>query len=326
MAENTGTTLNDRLAEAQSRPTGSQAPKTTPTRPQGEEPKPKSMMGYRIVIILLIVVLGAVSAFYFNINSQQEEEYALLVEDRSKVQDNLDKIITEFDDLETNNEELKLSMEIERNRADSIITQLKKERSFNYTKLKKYEQEVGTLRTIMRGYLQQIDSLNNLNQQLISENVSYKKQISNVELRAEEAEERAKELNNKVKEGSKLRAEGVSVVGINSKGKEMSRVKRADRLSINFTVVPNELAAPGNKEIYARVTSPDGYVLTTEELPTFDVNGEKLTYTASREVDYQNESLAVSIFFAGTGFVDGTYKVELYYTDYMIGSSEVTLR
>lgn len=321
--ENKEKTLNDRLAEQAK---GSTTPGYTPKPKESGDSGKKSLTGYRIVIGLLVVILGGISALYFNIHSQQESDYNLLVEDRNAVQENLTGIISDFDKLKTSNEELKVSMEIERHRADSIITQLKKERSFNYSKLKKYEKEVGTLRTIMRGYLQQIDSLNNLNQQLISENVGYKKQISNVELRAEEAEERARELDNKVKEGSKLRAEAIAILPLNAKGKEMSRAKRAERLSINFTVVPNELAAPGNKEIFARVTSPDGYVLTTEQLPTFDLNGEKLTYTASREVDYQNESLPVSIFFAGTGFVEGTYKVELYYSNYIIGSGEVALR
>ncbi len=319
--ENKEKTLNERLAEQTKDQGFSPKGKPAPAATSG-----KSLTGYRIVIALLVVILGAISALYFSIHNQQKADYALLTEDRDKVQSNLTELISNYDKLETSNAELKVNMEIERHRADSIITQLKRERSLNYSKLKKYEREVGTLRSIMRGYLQQIDSLNNLNQKLISENVSYKKQISTVELRAEEAEERAKELDNRVKEGSRLRAESITITALNSKGREMSRVKKAARLSINFTVAANELAAPGNKEIFARITSPDGYVLATEQIPTFNVNGEKLTYSASREVDYQNASLPVSIFFAGSGFVEGVYIVELYYSNYMIGTSKVSLR
>ena len=53
---------------------------------------------------------------------------------------------------------------------------LKKERSWSLAKIKQYEKEVGTLRTIMRGYIKQIDSLNTLNKQLIEENVSFRGQ------------------------------------------------------------------------------------------------------------------------------------------------------
>ncbi len=31
----------------------------------------------------------------------------------------------------------------------------------------------------------------------------------------------------------------------------------------------------GNKAIYVRITSPDGYVLTTEAMPTFEFEGER---------------------------------------------------
>ncbi len=325
-------TLNEILAEA------AEAQKSAPIKEQEYTPTPQyqmpedggdnnsSMKGYRIVIGILTVILVALSILYFSMHRQQQADYNLLSVDRDSIQSNLNSIITEFDELQINNEELQLSMEIERDRADSIITQLKRERSFNYAKLKQYENEVGTLRSIMRGYLQQIDSLNNLNQKLISENVSYKKQISTVELRAEVAEERAKELDNRVREGARLRAQNISITTLNDNGREVSRVKRAVRLSVNFTIAPNELAAPGNKNIYVRITSPDGYVLTTDAIPTFTLNGESLTYSASREVDYQNSALPVSIFFAGSGFIDGIYGVELYNEDYLIGSSKITLQ
>ncbi len=336
-------TLNERLAaaaaaEQQNKPVGEQGfvPPARPITPRPSSPKRggggkkgggnDDMKGYRIAIGILTVILVALSILYFGMYRQQSSDYDLLRIDRDSIQNNLSSIITEFDELQINNEEMQVSMEIERHRADSIITQLKRERSFNYSKLKQYEREVGTLRTIMRGYLQQIDSLNNLNQKLISENVSYKKKISSVELRAEVAEERAKELDNRVREGARLRAQGISITMLNDNGRDVSRAKRATRLSINFTLATNELAAPGNRAIYVRITSPDGYVLTTDQIPTFMLNGESMTYSASREIDFQNSALSVSIFFAGSGFIDGVYGVELYSEDYAIGSSSIELQ
>ena len=51
-----------------------------------------------------------------------------------------------------------------------------------------------------------------------------------------------------------------------------------------------------------------------------------MNYSASREVDYQNEDLEVNIFYNGSGFAAGTYKVQLYSDGYMIGSTELVLR
>ena len=56
----------------------------------------------------------------------------------------------DFDDLQLSNDTLSLQMGIERQRADSLMQRLKQERSWSLAKIKQYEKEVGTLRTIMR--------------------------------------------------------------------------------------------------------------------------------------------------------------------------------
>ena len=155
----------------------------------------KAVRGYRIVIIILAVILVALSVVYFNMHRQQQAEYALLEEDRTKIQGDLDSLIVSFDDLKIQNDSIAANLE----EANQLMEQLKNERRLNYAKIRAYEKEVGTLRTVMQGYIRQIDSLNNINQQLTRENISYKKEISTAQLRAEMAEERAEELNNRVR-------------------------------------------------------------------------------------------------------------------------------
>ena len=116
------------------------------------------------------------------------------------------------------------------------------------------------------------------------------------------------------------------LVALNAKGNPVSRVRTATTLRIDFTLNANELATPGSREVYVRITSPDGYILSTEQTPSFEFEGGKLSYSASRNVDYQNEDLDVSIFYNGSGFAAGTYKVQLYSGGYLMGTSEVALR
>ena len=103
-------------------------------------------------------------------------------------------------------------------------------------------------------------------------------------------------------------------------------MKNAATLRVDFTVAANALAATGNIKIYMRITAPDGYLLSTESMPSFKYHGENLGYSASREIDYQNEDIDVSIFYKGSGFTPGTYKVELYANGNLIGSNEVPMR
>ena len=220
------------------------------------------------------MILAAITVLYYNIHRQQQADYDLLVIDRDSIQNNLSDLMQDFDDLQLSNDTLSLQMGIERQRADSLMQRLKQERSWSLAKIKQYEKEVGTLRTIMRGYLHQIDSLNTLNKKLIDENVSYRKEITTAQMRAEMAEEKAQELNNKVRQGSVINARGIRMVALNARSKEVSRIKNAERLRVDFTLTANALATPGEKTIYVRITSPDGYVLTTEAMPTFEFEGE----------------------------------------------------
>ncbi len=286
----------------------------------------KSIRGYRIVIILLAVILAAISILYFNMHRRQQEDFDLLQIDRDSIKSSLSELIVDFDSLRVDNDSIALSLGIERQRADSLMERLTKERKWNYAKIKQYEKEVGTLQSLMRTYLRQIDSLNTLNKKLAAENVSYRKEISEVKQRAELAEEKASELDNMVRVGSVLKARAITLTPLNAKSKEVSRVKSAARLRTDFMLAANELTQPGNKTVYVRILAPDGYVLSAEGAPSFSYEGEKLSYTAERTVDYQNQDIEVGIFYTGSGFTAGKYTVQLYCEGRLIGSEDVVLK
>ena len=282
----------------------------------------KSLRGYRVVIILLAIILAGLSVLYFNLNRQQQMDYELLKADRDTIQNNLTSLINEYDNLKYQNDTIAAQLA----KANEMVEQLKRERRFNYNKMREYQKEVGTLRAVMKSYLRQIDSLNTINKKVIGENVSLRKEISTANLRADVAEEKASELQNKVAQGSVLRARDITLVPLTANDKPTTRVKNAATLRVDFTVGANELAKAGYRQIYLCITSPDGYLLSTDAMPTFNYQGTKKGYSASREVDYQNEDVDVSIFYKGSGFIPGTYKIELYMDGNRIGTTEVAVR
>ena len=110
----------------------------------------KSIRGYRIVIIILSVILVAISALYFGIHRQQMLDNELLRADRDSIQNDLGRLMEDYDNLHVANDSISASLDIERGRADSLMNQLRKERRWSLAKIKQYEKEVGTLRTVMR--------------------------------------------------------------------------------------------------------------------------------------------------------------------------------
>ena len=282
----------------------------------------KSLRGYRIVVILLAIILAGLSVLYISLNRQQQADYELLKIDRDSIQSDLSSLIDEYDGLKYQNDTIAAQLA----KANEMVEQLKYERRLNYNKIKQYQKEVGTLRSVMKNYLRQIDSLYTINKKVSAENVSLRKEISTANLRADVAEERASELQNRVQQGSILRARDITMISLNANDKVVTRVQKATTLRVDFTVGANELAKAGNRNIYLCIISPEGYLLSTDAMPTFLFQGSKKAYSASREIDYQNEDVDVSIFYKGSGFIPGTYKVELYTNDNLLGSTEIAVR
>lgn len=288
----------------------------------------KALLGYRVIVILLVIILAGVSALYFSLNREQEkiyqeleQEHKALEVERDTIASNFASLRKEYDALGVKND----SIAAELAKGDSIIRQLKRERQLSFSTIKRYQKEVGTLRAVMKNYLHQIDSLNNINKKLSGENTTLRKEVSQARLRADKAEEREKELVNTVKKGAVLKARGIRLVAQNAKGRPVTRIGRARTLLVSFTLAANELAAPGNRRIHLCIYGPDGVILGGS---SFSYHGKSKQCTASREVDYQNEDLDVTIFYHGSGgkdFVEGTYKVELYMDGGLLGSTRVAM-
>lgn len=288
----------------------------------------RSIKGLKTMLLIAAILL--LPAAYFSISyivkyRSIKEDYAivesarqLFEEQNALLQRDAESLVHELEELKDRND----TMMIKYQEAVTMLEQLQKERTYNYNQLAKYKKEVETLRGVMKGYLRQIDSLNTINSNLQAENVAYKKEITTAQLRADVAEERADELGTKVRIGSVIRTSAVRIVALNDNSKEVRRIKQAARLRVDFELTANELAEPGEKSIYICITAPDGYVLSSEDMILFMYEGEEMMASAVRKVDYENQSVPVSIYYDGTHFEKGTYRVDIYIDGRHSGSQE----
>jgi uncharacterized protein len=244
------------------------------------------------------------------------------------MEDELTAWISQHDSLKIKHDTLAKAYTEEITKAREMIDQLKNERRLNYNALAKYKKEIESMRAIMKNYLKQIDSLNKEVKVVSAENIDLKKKMKSETLRAEMAEEAAKEAQNLIKQGSVLRARDIRLVALRTKGNsetEVPNIDRANKLRIDFAIGANELAEAGRRNVYVCLTA-GGYLLCTEDMPTFKYQGAQKNYSAAREVDYQNEDIPVSIFYDGKDMPGGKYKIELYMDDTLIGSTEVEMK
>ena len=285
--------------------------------------------GFMLCAIIAIVLPIPAAYFSISLGMQKktiednleivESARRIFEDENSMLQRNAEDLVTELEGLKDQNDTMMLKYQ----EAVVMLEQLQREKTYNYEQLAKYKKEVATLRNVMKGYLRQIDSLNTINSNLQAQNIQYKKEINTAQLRADVAEEKADELNTKVRIGSVIQASGIRMTALNAKSNEVKRMRLAKRLKVDFDLTANELAEPGEKSVYLRILGPDGYLLAPSEVILFSFEGDEMRASEVRKVDYENESVPVSIFYDGETFTNGTYTVEIYVDGRLSGSKEI---
>jgi hypothetical protein len=288
--------------------------------PQGT--KKGSPTGMIVASIVLGIALIALIYMYFDKKNKMAEMETVLTQEKDSLANELRHMVVAYDTLKTNNDTLNAGLQKQKNK----IVQLLSINASNVQLIKKYKNEITTMREIMKSYIVQIDSLNTRNKLLVSENTEIKQQIDQVRTSNTELSKVKEELSSKVEVASIIQAKNIVAVSLNKKRKETTRIGNLDKLRICFTLRENPLAKAGQKDVYMRVIRPDSLVVTSSPDNLFSYKGNKIIYSATRQVDYMNQDIEVCIFLDNKGdFVVGNYSVELYLEDNIIGRTNFML-
>ncbi len=142
-----------------------------------------------------------------------------------------------------------------------------------------------------------------------------------------------KELTEKVTAAAALRAEGVNVYAISSRGKESSvnnqKAKKVDKIRVMFHLQENTFANKEIKTVFLRIIEPTGTTISDYNLGsgTFDFKGRELTFTSRQRIFYENNHQSVEFIHSRqNGFKPGKHEIELYAEGYLIGLGTFEVR
>jgi cell division protein FtsB len=277
------------------------------------------------MIAISIILAGALIFLvfmYFNQKNNMIEMETILTQEKDSLATELRHMVNAYDTLKTNNDSLNAGLEKERAR----IVKLLSINASNAQLIKKYKSEITTMREIMKSYIVQIDSLNTRNKVLVAENTEIRQQITQVRSTNTELSKVKEELTSKVEIASIIQAKNITAASLNKNRKETTRINLLDKLRICFTLRENPLAKAGTKEVFMRVIRPDSLVIASSPDNLFEYKGNKMIYSANRQVDYMNQDIEMCIFLDNTGdFIIGNYSVELYLEDNIIGRTNFML-
>ncbi|MBO4670966.1 MAG: hypothetical protein J5640_03890 [Bacteroidales bacterium] len=275
-------------------------------------------------MIAVAVLLGAALAYVLY---QKNTLVGELNIEKQELTEQIEALRSDYESLSSDYDAINLQLDSSREEVAQLVDRIKKTEATDRVKMRQYEKELGTLRTIMRGYIVQIDSLNQLNHKLTVDAANARREAAEHRKRSEELSAQVEDLTGKVVTGSVIKARGIRLEAYNNSGKMIDRSKNVARLLVTLSLVENALAEPGPVRVYVRVKDPDGNLLDDGRGASFSLGGEELAATASREVDYQGQEVELSIYVNNIpAFQKGIYTVEAFTTQAKLGSAELMLR
>jgi hypothetical protein len=222
-----------------------------------------------------------------------------------------------------------ISMQLDSSRieVELLMDKLKNERQANAATIRQYQKELGTLRTVMKGYIVQIDSLQKLNTKLTADAAAARKAAADSEKKSKELAKTVENLSGQVSAGAVLKAYGLKAEAFNKSDKVTDRSSRVAYILTTLTLGENDLAERGPVTVYIRVKDPEGFLLVNENQKAFEYNGEVMNCSASREVDYQGAAIDLGIYLNDIPeYTKGVYTVEAYTSASLLGTTEFILR
>ena len=283
-----------------------------------------------LIIAVSVLVLALIGLTYLLFSEKQTnrelvQEFQL---DKEDLENEYTRFAQQYDELKltVSNDSLADLLAQEQVKTQRLLEELRTVKSSNATEIRRLKKELATLRKVMIGYINQIDSLNKLTaqqKQVIAE-VTQKynaasRQINNLS-------EEKKNLNQKVTLAAQLDATNIWIEPRNKRAKKAKKVKDIVKLAIGFTIVKNITAETGERTLYIRITKPDNDALTKSPSNTFPYENRTLTYSIKKYIEYNGEEQTINVFWDVEEFLyAGAYRVDIFADGTMIGSQKFTL-
>jgi preprotein translocase subunit SecG len=287
-----------------------------------------------ITIVLAIALFACLGVLYYvwNEKSNVVAEKEDISAEKDKITLDLLTLKDEYNDLRTNNDTINAQLTRERQKIDLLLNKIKSidaSNRNNLEKIKEYERELGSLRSVLRGYVGTIDSLDNLTQKLRAENTEIKQQATESKKKYDELSQKTDNLQTMVEKGSVVKARDVIAMAVNDKNKEVgNKASKTKQIRTCFTLTSNSIAQKGIRSLYVRIKDSSGSLLTKSPDNIFSLDdSSQLIYSAMREVDFQGEDLEVCIFYSNSeDFMKGVYNIEVYMGGTLIGTGQMLLK
>lgn len=279
-----------------------------------------------VVLTLLIAALGFLAYMLIDKEQENQQLQELAEMDKAEMANQYKEFDMQYQELQKqlSNDSLIAQIEDERRHTQQLLEELENTKASDAAEIARLKKEIASLRKVLRSYVMQVDSLNRLNQALVTENTQIKEQVAVANTQISNLSSERNQLKDKVNIAAQLDATGFWVKANNKKGKEAKKVKDVKKLAFGFTIVKNVTASNGQRIVYARILRPDNTVMGKKG--SFAYENTNLEFTEKKYIEYTGEEQSVTMYSDVEEFLEaGTYKLFIFCDGQMIGQKNFTL-
>ena len=289
-----------------------------------------------VLAVLLLIAVGFGVFQVASLKSQVQEaklqnEELMLTNEQLQLSNEFDMLNAEFQQYEDQaqrlaNDTILAKYTAAKAKVEQLMQELKSEKVKSQARIKELQNEISTLKGLLRHYIAQIDSLNKENAGLRAENQEIKSQNERLSSKVQEVTRSTETLSERMTLAEKLNVTGVSLTGLKKNGKVEKNVTKAKQLMVTFTIPQNNSTPVGEKTIYLRIVNPEGQLLGGAG--SFSFEGKSVAASARKNIEYAGDEIAgVKIYWdVNTTLTPGDYTVELFTDGYRLTSRHFTMK
>lgn len=288
-----------------------------------------SLMAVLIVVIgILLFTMNKTRGELEKVEAEKEE--IKLQRDQYQLAGEYEQLNTQFQSMEgqtrfLQNDSILTKYTEAKDKVEKLLAELKSQKISSQKRIAELQDEIKTLKGIMRHYVQIIDSLGKENAGLRAENLEIRNKNEQLTSQIGEVSQKNENLTKRMILAEKLNVTGVSLTPIKGNGKTEKNIKKAKQLKVTFTIPQNNSTPVGEKTLFVRITSPEGTVLGAHG--SFSFEGGNLPYTEKKTIEYTGQEIAgLTIYWnVNTALTPGDYTVEIFADNYRLTSRRFSI-
>lgn len=285
----------------------------------------------KLIIIALAVLLVGALAYTFYTGSEHKKLTDAIEVEKLEIEQNLDSMIVRYEDAIAQKTSMSAELTIERDRIIALRDSIKDLKVVNYSMLRRYKGEISKLEESNKKLFLQNESLTSSNQLLTSNLDSAKVVITKQIAKNDTLTVQNLTLAQKVAIGSELKIGAAKVLAMKerSSGKlvETTRANNTDALRINLTIIKNDIAEKGDRQVYIQIVDAQGKTMSSKGEFTLS-NNTQVSYSDLSMVNYMNEAIdLISLVEVNRDLMKaGVYTVNIYIENKFAGVTKFVLK